>query len=637
MKRTLLLCISFAAFPSAMMSVQAELPPLIPRNVLFGNPDKASPRISPDGKRLAYLAPHEGVLNVWVRTLGARDDRVVTADRQQGIRSLFWAPSSQQLLYVQDKGGDQNWHLYSVELTTGKVRDLTPYEGVTVRVVAMQPTVGEHTNEILVALNKRTRELHDVYRLDLDSAVLTLELENKDGFIEWTADHTLRVRAAGKLTPDGGFELMFREKPDSTWQTLITWGPEDVLSSGTISFTPDGTGLHIVSSQGTNTGELREFDLLTGKEKTLASDRQADVANFFIHPVKHTIQAVSFNKERIHWKVLDESIKKDFAVIKRIRRGDFHIVDRDAADRTWLIAFDTDDGPVSYYTYDRESRKASFLFTNRAALEGVRLAKMVPIGFRARDGLPIHGYLPTPHGIAARNLPTVLLVHRSPWGRNTWGYSGVVQWLANRGYAVLQINFRGAAGYGKHFINAANRELGGKVQDDLIDGVKWAIGKRIADPERIAIFGTSLGGYLTLNGLATAPDLFCCGVDICGPSNLATFLSRLPPHMKPIEPLIFDRIGHPVDDAELLRSWSPLYKVEQITKPLLIAQGANDAVVNRSESLKIVEALKKAGKTVEYVEYSDEGHEFARPENRLDFYARAEKFLAKYLGGRYEE
>jgi dipeptidyl aminopeptidase/acylaminoacyl peptidase len=376
------------------------------------------------------------------------------------------------------------------------------------------------------------------------------------------------------------------------------------------------------------------MDLGTGEERTLASNRHADVYRVIVHPAKHAVEAVAFNKERIRWKVLDDSIKEDFKVIKRMRRGDFNVIDRDHADRTWLIDFTTDVGPVSFYTYDRKTKKAEFLFTNRKALEDVRLAKMEPVSFNACDGLTVHGYLTMPPGIKAKNLPTVLYVRRLPWSRSSWGYHGTAQWLANRGYAVLQVNFRGSRGYGKHFLNAANREWGGEMHCDLVDGVNWAVRKGIADPKRVAIYGGLYGGYSALVGLAFTPDVFCCGVDVSGPSNLITFLKALPPYLEPIEPLLWDRIGHPEKDAEFLKSRSALFSVDRIRKPLLIAQGANDPTVKRSESLQMVEALKAAGKTVEYVEYPDEGHGFTRPENRLDFYARAEKFLARHLGGR---
>ncbi len=610
---------------------RADLPPLIPREVFFGNPDRASPQISPDGKRLAYLAADEGVLNVWVRTVGKTDDRVVTKDRKRGIRSYFWAQNNEQILYIQDKGGDENWHLYAVDLKSNEEKDLTPFENVQARVEAVEQ---KFPNEILVSINQRNPQLHDVYRADLSTGKLTMIAQNDEGFIGWNADHNLRIRLAAKMKPDGGTTLLVRDETESAWRTLTSFAVEDALTSGPISFTPDGKGVYLISSSGSNAGELRQMDLATGKETTLASDDAADVSDVVIHPSTHTLQAVAFTKERVNWKVLDQSIADDFTAIAKIRKGDFHLLNRDHADQTWLVSFETDDGPIYFYAYDRKTKKGEMLFTNRKALEGLTLATMKPISFQARDGLTVHGYLTVPPGIEAKNLPMVLNVHGGPWARDVWGYDGEVQWLANRGYAVLQINFRGSTGYGKKFLNDADREWGGKMHDDLVDGVGWAIKQGLADHRRIAIFGGSYGGYATLVGLTFTPNLFACGVDIVGPSNLITFQETIPPYWKPLEPIFWGRVGHPVKDAEFLKSRSPLFKVDQITKPLLIAQGANDPRVKKAESLQMVEALKKSGKIVEYVEYADEGHGFARPENRLDFYAKAEKFLAQHLGGR---
>jgi dipeptidyl aminopeptidase/acylaminoacyl peptidase len=613
--------------------VQAELPPLIPRAVLFGNPDRTSPQISPDGTRLAYIAPDEGVLNVWVRTIGKEDDRAITKDRKRGIRSYFWAYDNEHILYTQDKGGDENWHVYAVNLKTNEERDLTPMDGVRAEILPMEP---KFPNEILVGLNNRKPEVSDIYRIKLSDGTRQLEAENTEGFISWEADHELKLRAAVKSDGKGGQILMVRDQPDSTWRALATCSIEDSLTSGPVGFTPDGKGLYVLNSAGSNTSQLRELDLATGKEKVLASDDQADVAGVFCHPVQHTVQAVRFNKDRSEWKVLDPSIEADFAAIKALRDGDFQVADRDLADQTWVVAFTMDNGPVYYYAYERKTKKGTLLFSDRPALEKLKLAKMEPVSFKARDGLTVHGYLSTPPGIDAKKLPMVLYVHGGPWYRDSWGYNPSVQWATNRGYAVLQVNFRGSTGYGKEFVNAANREWGGKMHDDLLDAVKWAVDRGVADPQKVAIMGGSYGGYATLVGMTFTPDVFCCGVDIVGPSNLITFMNTIPPYWKPWESTWWMRVGHPEKDAEFLKSRSPLFKIDQVKHPLLIAQGANDPRVKVSESRQMVEALKKAGRTVEYVEYPDEGHGFARPENRLDFYAKAEKFLAQHLGGRCE-
>jgi dipeptidyl aminopeptidase/acylaminoacyl peptidase len=619
---------------SSMTAVSAEMPPIIPRDDLFGNPDRSTPKISPDGKRLAYLAPDEGVLNVWMRTLRGDDDRPLTRDRGRGIRWYTWAPNNRQILYVQDRDGDENWHIYGLDLDTLEVRDLTPIKGVQAQFVAVEPN---YPDEILIALNDRDPAHHDVYRLNLKNGKLALEARNTDGFLGWNADHRLRVRAAVKTLEDGRSLLLVRDPGGQKWRTRLMWDFEDSLTSEPIAFTPDNEGLYVLSSAGSNTSRLREIDLSGKRDESLAADASADVDQVLVHPARHVVQAVAFQKERLEWKILDPTIAQDFEALRKIHRGDFRIINRDREDRTWLVVFLADDGPAYYYAYERAGKKARFLFTSRRALEGVKLAQMEPIRYEARDGLRIHGYLTTPPGVKAEKLPMVLLVHGGPWARDVWGYSGEVQWLANRGYAVLQVNFRGSTGYGKSFINAGDREWGAKMQNDLTDAVQWAVKKGVADAKRVAIFGGSYGGYATLAGLAFTPDLFACGVNLVGPSNLVTLLSTIPPYWKPWVPIMYARVGHPEKESEFLKSRSPLYHAERIEKPLLIAQGANDPRVKKAESLQIVESLKKKGKIVEYVEYEDEGHGFARPENRLDFYARAEKFLATHLGGRYEE
>lgn len=618
---------------TALTTAAAELPPLIPREVIFGNPERAAPKLSPDGTTLAYLAPEEGVLNVWLRTVGKEDDRALTHDRGRGIRGYFWAQNNQRVIYVQDKDGDENWHVYSVPLTGGEPMDLTPHEDVRAEITAVDP---EHPDLILVGLNNRIPQLHDVYRINVMTGESTLEAQNDVGAVGWLADHTFHVSIAMIPTPDGGFMLLHRDGPGAEWTELVRWGNEDALTTQAFEFAADNRTLYFVSSVGANTAELRTFDVVTKAEKMVAADPQFDVSNLIIHPISHQIQAAAFAKDRVEWKVLDPSIAADVAALAKINPGDFDLINRDHADKTWLVSYVQDKGPVTYYSYDRSSKKGTFLFTARPKLEGLTLAEMRPVTYKARDGMTIHAYLSVPPGVEAKNLPTVINVHGGPWYRDTWGYHPEAQWLANRGYACLQINFRGSTGYGKEFINAADREWGGKMQDDLTDGLKWIVGQGIADPKRIAIYGGSYGGYATLAGLTFTPDLYACGVDIVGPSNLLTWLNTIPPYWEPMKPLFYKRIGDPAKDEEFLKSRSPLFHIDRIRVPLLIAQGANDPRVKRDESLQIRDALQKAGKTVEFMEFPDEGHGFAKPENRLKFYAAAEKFLATHIGGRAE-
>lgn len=609
-----------------------QLPPLIPREILFGNPKRARPQLSPDGQYLTYLAPDEkNVLQVWLRTVGQEDDRKLTDDQKRGIRMYFWTYSPQQLIYLQDSDGDENFHLYLVNIQSNIVRDLTPFQNVKAQVVDLDPNFPD---EVLVGLNLNNPQTFDVYRINLNNGAVEFETENPGNIVSWTADAEFKVRAATAATPDGGSDLLFRETLDKPWETLRHWGPDD--EGGAVSFSADGKTLYLIGSHEANTQRLIGLDLATHQETVMAEDSQYDVGGIIAHPTTRAIQAVSFYKDKVEWQILDESIAADFEAISQVREGEFGIGSRTLADDTWLFAYTMDNGPVYYYIYDRASKSSTLLFSNQPELEELSLASMQPIAYQARDGLTIHGYLTTPVGIPAKNLPAVLLVHGGPWARDTWGYDSEAQWLANRGYVVLQVNFRGSTGYGKDFLNAANRQWAATMHDDLIDAVNWLVEQGIADSQKVAIMGGSYGGYATLVGLTFTPDVFAAGVDIVGPSNLVTLLKSIPPYWAPLLANMYHRIGNLETEEEFLNSRSPLFFVDRIQKPLLIGQGANDPRVKQAESEQIVEAMKKAGKPVEYALYTDEGHGFARPENRLHFFAIAEEFLAKYLGGRFE-
>jgi dipeptidyl aminopeptidase/acylaminoacyl peptidase len=609
-----------------------QLPPLIPRETLFGNPERTRPQLSPDGQYLAYIAPDEkNVLQVWLRTVGQEDDRQLTDDKKRGIRMYFWTYKAQQLIYLQDSDGDENFHLYSVNIESDIVRDLTPFQGVKAQPVDLDP---EFPDEVLVGLNLTDRQKFDVYRINLNNGAVEFDTENPGNVVSWTADAAFQVRAATAATPDGGSELLFRETLDKPWETLRHWGPDD--EGGAVSFSADGKTLYIIGSHDANAQRLIALDLATREETVMAEDEQYDVGGILMHPTTRVIQAVSFYKDKVQWQVLDQSIAPDFEAITQVREGEFGVTNRTLADDTWLVAYTTDDGPVYYYSYDRESKSSTLLFSNQPELEELSLASMQPISYEARDGLTIHGYLTTPVGLEAKNLPTVLLVHGGPWARDNWGYSPIVQWLANRGYAVLQVDFRGSTGYGKAFLNAGNRQWAAAMHDDLIDAVHWLVEQGIADPDKVAIMGGSYGGYATLVGLTFTPEVFAAGVDIVGPSNLVTLMQSIPPYWAPMLASMYHRVGNLETEEEFLKSRSPLFFVDRIQKPLLIGQGANDPRVKQAESEQIVEAMKQANKPVEYVLYTDEGHGFARPENRLHFFAIAEAFLAKYLGGRAE-
>ena len=614
---------------------------LIPRRLFFGNPDKASPQISPTGTHLGFLAPVDGVLNVWV---APADDpaagKPVTRDTSRGIRLYSWTYNGNQIAYLQDSGGDENWHIYTVNLDTDEVRDITPVDGAQARIQRDSP---KHPGHMLVGLNDRDPELHDLYRIDLNSGERELIQEN-DGFAWFVADDDFNVRFAARLTSDGGSEYL-RKSLDGEWEHSFFIRMEDAVTTAPLEFDKSGQVLYMEDSRGRDTAALKSVDLITGAETVLASDPRADVADTMIHPTEKTVQAVAFDYERKTWKVLDDSLVGDLAFLATVSRGDIEVISRTLDDDCWIVAYLQDDGPVRYYRYLRGNKEARFLFTNREALEGLPLAKVHPVVIPARDGLDLVCYYSLPldadpeqSGGVSQPLPMTLLVHGGPWARDSWSYNPVYQLLANRGYAVLSVNFRGSIGFGKNFINAGNHEWGGKMHDDLVDAVKWAVGQGISDPDRVAILGGSYGGYATLVGITMTPDIFACGVDIFGPSNLVTLLETIPPYWQPIVDLFTNRVGdfRTAEGRNFLLQRSPLTYVDNIQKPLLIGQGANDPRVRQSESDQIVGALQEKEIPVTYVLYPDEGHGFARPENNLSFFAVAEVFLAQCLGGRYE-
>jgi dipeptidyl aminopeptidase/acylaminoacyl peptidase len=611
---------------------------LIPRDVLFGNPERVSPHLSPDGTRLAWIAPHQGVLNVWVAPVGASGvdwdaAAVVTDDTDRGIRAYAWAWDGRHLLYVQDTGGDENWRLYDVDPETMARRDLTPYEGIQARVLATRKS---HRDEVLVGLNRDNPELHDVYRLDLKTGELDKLIENP-GYAGWLADEDMVVRGAIAPLPDGGYDLLVRDDAEAGWRKLLTIPADDAAASDVLAFTGDGKALLAISSLGVNTGRLVRIDLASGEDRVLLEDPDADVAGAILHPDTREPQIALVLKDRAEYHVLDPAVQADYEAVRALHTGDPGLVDRDEANTTWLIAFNDDAGPVRYYAYDRASRAGSFLFDSRPELSHYELARMEPFSYTARDGLTVHGYVTFPPGGGRVGLPAVLNVHGGPTTRDAWGWNPEAQWLANRGYLCIQVNYRGSTGYGKAFVNAGDREWGGKMHDDLIDGAGYVVAQGWADPDRIAIYGGSYGGYAALVGAAFTPDVFRCAVDIVGPSNLKTLLETIPAYWAPARAELYKRVGNPETDQEFLWSRSPLSRARDIRIPLLIAQGANDPRVKQAESEQIVAALAEAGIDYEYMLFPDEGHGFAKPENRLKFYAAAERFLAKYLGGRFED
>lgn len=614
---------------------------LIPRKLLFGNPDRAAVMLSPDGKYLSYLSSVNGVLNVFVGTANnPTTAKPVTHDTGRGVRFYIWAYTSSHILYIQDKNGDENWHVYSVDVNTQQETDLTPIDGIQAQVQQISP---EHPNELLIGLNDRVPQLHDIYRVNLRTGERTLVIQNDEGFVGYASDSQFRVRLAMQMLPNGTMNILKRS--GDQWELMAEVKHEDSMLTSPAGFDKTGNILYMTDSRGRNTSALYSVNLQTGEQNLIAEDPQADLDGIILHPTEHTVQGVAFNYDRRRWQLIDPALKADFDYLATVADGDININSRTLDDQNWIVVYTMDNGPVRYYAYERNNKQATFLFTNRPALEGQPLSKMYPAVIEARDGLKLVSYYTLPFGSDTQTpgrpdkpLPTVLVVHGGPWHRDSWGYDSFHQWLANRGYAVLSVNFRGSTGFGKDFINAADLQWGRAMHDDLLDAVDWAEREGIAAQGQVAIMGGSYGGYATLAGLTMTPERFVCGVDIVGPSNLITLIESVPPYWEPMIALFRTRMGDNTTEEglALLKERSPLTYVDNIRRPLLILQGANDPRVKQAESDQIVNAMQSKNIPVIYALYPDEGHGFARPENNLSFTAIAEAFLAAHLEGDYQ-
>jgi dipeptidyl aminopeptidase/acylaminoacyl peptidase len=609
---------------------------LTPRNVFFANPDRARVTLSPDGKHIAFLANNEqSVLNVFVAPVAdPAKGKAVTQEKTRNLRMYAWAFDSRHILYQQDEGGDENWRVHAVDVTTGKLTPLVALPGVQARVEAISH---RRPGEIVVALNDRDKKSHDLHVVSLKTGQRKLLSQNDAGYAGYVVDDDLAVRFALKSQPDGS-EALLRAEKKGDFKPFLTIPMEDTLTTSPVDFDATGQRLFMKDSRGRNTGALVELDLAKGAQRLIAEDQRADIGDVLVHPTRKHVQAVQSVFDRARWNVIDKTLAPDFAQLKTVADGDFSIPSRSLDDKQWIVAYVTE-GPTKYYRYDRSQKppRATFLFSSSQALESAKLAKMQPVVIKARDGLNLVSYLTVPDG-TGRPGPMVLLVHGGPWARDFWGFNPTAQWLASRGYAVLQVNYRGSTGFGKAFVNAANREWAGKMHDDLLDAVAWTVAQKIADPAKVAIMGGSYGGYATLVGLTFTPDRFACGVDIVGPSNLVTLLNTVPPYWTPVIEQFTRRIGDHRTDAgrKFLMSRSPLSRVNAIQRPLLIAQGKNDPRVKQAEADQIVSAMQGKHIPVTYVLYPDEGHGFNRAENRLSFYAISEIFLAQCLGGTYQ-
>ena len=610
--------------------------PLIPRETLFGNPERANVQISPDGTQISYLAPLDGVLNVWVMPVSGGEAAAITKSMDRPIRSYGWSWNNEQILYEQDKGGNEDTHIYAVNLADGKTTDLTPGDGVK---AGMMGGHRDRPDLVLSQSNARDPRHMDVVTINTRTGEQETIFLNEEGFVGMTPDDDWNVRIRARMTPDGGTASEFRDSPDGEWRELDTVGLEDAMSTNTSGFDKSGRVMWGSDARG---GDKARFVAVrpqpdgTFERETIFESDESDVADVMMNPLTKQPEAVAVNRLRTKWTILDPSVEPDLLKLSTLVDGELNIVDRSGDDRTWIAAYLVDDGPVQYWLWNRDTQEGRYLFSNRPSLEGLPLANMKGVEIPARDGLMLPSYLTLPLGLdAGERVPLIVFVHGGPWARDNWGYNPYHQWLANRGYAVLSVNFRGSTGFGKAFLNAGNREWYKAMQDDINDAAQWAVDQGWADPERLAIMGGSYGGYATLAGMTRDPELWACGVDIVGPSHVGTLLSTIPAYWEPVKVMFEKRVGG-ADETEWLDEISPLVHVDRIARPLLIGQGANDPRVKLSESDQIVDAMDASGIPVTYVVFPDEGHGFARPENNKAFNAITEAFLGAHLGGRVE-
>jgi dipeptidyl aminopeptidase/acylaminoacyl peptidase len=643
-------CAVFLAFCSA----QAGLPPLIPREILFANPARTDPKVSPDGSQLSWLAPDKSnTLNVWTSALNGTNAHCVTNETGDPIEWYTWAGDGKHVLYLHDNAGDEIPHLFLADPANGNVRDLTPFRGVRAQNVLAN---SRHPDAVLVAMNLRDRTKFDMYRVDLETGAIKLEAQNPGDVLTWRADNNFVIRAATAFDGTTGRTIIrVRDAADKPWRDLVVMPFEQALFAGqvvngslVVGFEPDDKSLLIVSALHSDKGRLVRVDLQDGHElEVLAEDPQCDVEfvdvgrlgmepGVILHPVTDALQAVEFNYTTRRWSFLDPKLKTDFEIINREAPGFADLVSRDNADRVWIVAIRQSDAPGKFYAFDRDTKKLTPLFDENPDLAKFKLAAKRPVVIKARDGLELVSYLTTPIGIEPKKLPMVLLIHGGPWDRDSNEYDQEVQFLANRGYAVLQVNYRGSTGFGIEFLNAGNLQVGLGMVEDLFDAARLVVDQGTADPKRLAAMGGSGGGFATLRALEMRPDLFACGVDEFGPADEGMGLRLFPKYWSNIVARWRRREGDVDHDENWNRKISPLYHTDAIRAPLLIGQGKNDPRVTIENADAMVASLRKAKREVTYVVYADEGHGFARSENQFDFYGRVEEFLAKHLGGRAE-
>lgn len=620
------LIMALPAHSATATATKIEPAKIIPLRDFFKNPQESAHKISPDGKYLSYLAPHERRMNVFVKSIGGKDPAIrVTGETARDIAGYSW--KGNRILYVKDFGGDENFHVVSVNLKGDDLKDLTPGEKVRASVV---DGLIDNDQYVILSHNRRDAKVFDVFRTHVITGEEKLIAQNPGNITSWLTDHDGKLRVAG--TSDGvNTTLLFREKEEDEFKPILTTNFKEAVNP--LLFTFDNKKLYVASNRGRDKSGIFVFNPTTAKEEKLIFDRpDVDVDELDFSHKRKVLTLASFVTWKGERKFLDKETESMFKLVQAKLPGyEVAFTSSNKAEDKFIVASYSDKTRGKRYVFDQATGKLEFIADISPWIPESELADMKPIKYTSRDGLTINGYLTLPKGVAARNLPVVINPHGGPWARDRWDYNSEVQFLANRGYAVLQMNFRGSTGYGRKFWESSFKQWGKTMQDDITDGVQWLIKEGIADPKKIAIYGGSYGGYATLAGLTFTPDLYAAGVSYVGPSSLFTLMESLPPYWESYRAMFYEMAGNPTTEADLVRAASPLYSVDQIKAPLFIAQGAKDPRVKQAESDQMVAALKKRGVNVEYMVKENEGHGFRNEENKFDFYEAMEKFLGHYL------
>ena len=609
-----------------MTSFQANAQKKIPLKDFFKNPKKSGYQISPDGKYISYLGPYKNRMNIFVQAIDGKKAVRITSVTDRDLGGYFWKSGS-RIVFLKDNAGDENFHLYAVNADGTDLKDLTPFEGVKSDIV---DDLEDNDNEMLIQLNKENKEVFDVYRLNINTGELTKIAENPGNITGWVTDHNGKLRIA--ITTDGtNSSLLYRATEQEAFKVILTTDFKESLSP--LFFDFDNKNLFVTSNIGRDKAAIVKINPETGKElDNIFEHPDVDAGGLFYSRKRKVLTAVTFTTWKKYRKYLDGQTEQLFKNLEAKLPGyEISLSSSTKDENTFIVRTYSDRSLGAYYIYTFSTNTLTSIGEVSPWLKENKLAEMKAISFRSRDGFLIHGYLTLPKGKDPKNLPVVINPHGGPWARDNWGFNPEVQFLANRGYAVLQLNFRGSTGYGRQFLEASFKQWGQNMQNDITDGVNWLIKEGIADQKRVAIYGASYGGYATLAGITFTPDLYTCAIDYVGVSNLLSFMQTIPPYWKPYLEMMYEMVGNPETELEMLKAASPVFHVDKIKSPLFVAQGAKDPRVNINESNQIVEALKKRGVEVEYMVKENEGHGFSNEENQFEFYKAMEKFLKKHM------